>query len=76
MLNGYMARESLGTPALKVWEPLLACEFRISGQTKKSEDFETIQENLTIYGISTERVKAVVAGLWPVWMFIMLRGHR
>jgi len=48
-------------------------EFRISGHTQKSGDFETIQK-LTTYSISTECFKVVVAGLWPVWLFIVARG--
>jgi len=56
----------LTTPAL------MEGEFRISGHTQKSEDFETMQEKLTTYSISTEWFKAVVAGLWPVWLFIVV----
>jgi len=57
-------------------QALIECEFRIGGHTEKSEDFETIQEKLTTYSISTECVKAVVVGLWPVWLFIVPRGHK
>jgi len=32
-------------------QALTECEFRISGHTQKSEDFETIQEKLTTYSI-------------------------
>jgi len=55
---------------------LIECEFRISGHTQKSENFETIQEKLTTYSISTESFRAVVAGLWPVWLFIVARGQK
>jgi len=48
---------------------------RISGHTHKPEDFETIQEKLTTYSISTECVKAVVAAMWPV-LIIVPRGHK
>jgi len=44
---------------------LIECAFRISGHNQISEDFETMQEKLTTYSISTECFKAVVAGLWP-----------
>jgi len=55
---------------------LLECEFRISGHTQKSEYFETIQEKLTTYSISTEYFKAVVARLWPLWLFLVARGQK
>jgi len=44
-------------------QALIEYEFRISGHTQKSEDFETMQEKLTNYSISTECFKVVVAGL-------------
>jgi len=56
-------------------QDLIECEFRISGHNQNSEDFETTQEKLTSYSISTECFKAVVAGLWPVWTFVVPRGH-
>jgi len=56
----------LGTHAL------IECEFGISGHTQKYEDFETIREKLTTYSILTECFKAVVAGLWTLWLFIWL----
>jgi len=56
-------------------QALIECEFRISGHNQKSEDFETRQEKLTTYSISTECFKAVVTGLWPVWLFIVARGQ-
>ena len=40
------------------------------------EDFETVQEKLTTYSISTVCFKVVVAGLWPVWPFIVARGQK
>jgi len=43
---------------------------------KKSEDFETVQEQLTTCSISTECFKAVVAGLWPLGLFIVARGQK
>jgi len=64
------ALKRLDTPAL------IEYEFRISGHTQKPEDFETIQEKLTTYSISTECFKAVVAGLWPVWPFIVVHGQK
>jgi len=57
-------------------EALTECEFRISGYNQESEDFDTIQDKLTTYSISTECFKAVVAGLWPVWLFIVVRGQK
>jgi len=54
-------------------QALFKCEFGINGHNQKSEDFETIQEKLTPYSISTECFKAVVASLWPVWLFIVAR---
>jgi len=51
--------------------------FRINGHTQKSENFETIQEKLTTCSISTECFKAVVAGLWPMWLFLIVaRGKK
>jgi len=35
----------------------LECEFRISGHTQKSEDFQTIQEKPTTCNISTDALK-------------------
>jgi len=60
----------------KQTQALIECEFRIGGHTQKSEDFETIQEKLTTYSISTKCFKAVVAGLWPEWLFIVARGQK
>jgi len=57
-------------------EALTECEFSISGYNQESEDFDTIQDKLTTYSISTECFKAVVAGLWPVWLFIVVRGQK
>jgi len=61
---------------LKQIQALIECEFRISGHTQKSEGFETIREKLTTWSISTECVKAVVADLWPVWIFVAPRCHK
>jgi len=55
-------------------QALIECEFRISGHIQKSEDFE--KEKLTTYNISTVCFKAVVVGLWPVWLFIVARGQK
>ena len=55
---------------------LIECEFRISKYTQKSKDFETKQEKITTYSISTECFEAVVASLWPVWLFIVARGQK
>jgi len=57
-------------------QTLIECEFRISGHTQKSEDFENIQEKLTTYSISTECFKAVVVCLWPVSPFIVARSQK
>jgi len=57
-------------------QALIECEFRIHGDTQKSEDFETMQEKLTTYSISTECFKAVVTGMWPVWLFIVARDQK
>jgi len=57
-------------------QALIRCEFRISGHNQKSEDFETTQEKLTTCSISTECFKAVVTGLWPVWLFIVAHGQK
>jgi len=57
-------------------QALIECEFRISGHTQKSEDFETMQEKLTTYSISTECFKAVVAGLcgYLLWLAVQNRS--
>jgi len=68
--KGALAKKRLGNT------DLIECEFRISGHTCKSEDFEIIQEKLTTCSISTECIKVVVADLWPVWIFIVPRGHK
>jgi len=62
--------------APKADSTLIEYEFMISGHIQKSEDFETIQEKVTTYSISTECFKAVVVGLWPVWLFIVALGQK
>ena len=57
-------------------QPQIECEFGVSGHAQKSVDFETMQVKLTTYSISTEWFKAVVAGLWPVWLFIVACGQK
>ena len=57
-------------------QALIESELRISGHNQKSEDFENIQENQTTYNISTECFKAVVAGLWPAWLFSVAPGQK
>jgi len=59
-------------------QALIECEFRISGHTQKSEDFETIQEKLTtVLKVFRQNVsKQVVAGLWRVWLFIVARSQK
>jgi len=69
-----VAISALGSKSLAT-TALIECESRISGHTQKSENFETIREKLTTYSISTECFRAVVAGLWPVWLFIVDRGQ-
>jgi len=51
-------------------------DFRISGHTLKSEDFETTQEKLTTCSISKECFDAMITGLWPAWLFIMARYQK
>ena len=57
-------------------QALIKCERRIGGHNRKSEDFETIQEKIITYSISTECFKAVIAGLWPVWIFIVASSQK
>jgi len=35
-----------------------------------------MREKPTTYSISTKCFKAVVAGLWPVWLFIVAHGQK
>ena len=55
-------------------QALNECEFRINGHTQISEDFETIQEKLTTYCISTECLKA--RGRRPVARVAVYCGSR
>jgi len=57
-------------------QALTECEFRISAYNQESEDFENILEKLTTYSISTDCFKTVVAGLWPVRLFTVVRGQK
>jgi len=42
-------------------------EFRISGHTQKSEDFETYRRNQSLTAFR-KCFKAIVAAMWPVWI--------